>query len=43
MLKSENAAVTNDGGSPPSNNALPAKITGKWWGNATAVVTFNPQ
>jgi len=42
MLKCENAAITNDSASPPSNNALPAPVS-KWWGKATAIVTFNPQ
>jgi prepilin-type N-terminal cleavage/methylation domain-containing protein/prepilin-type processing-associated H-X9-DG protein len=42
MLKSENAAVINNGPNPPSNNALPYHIS-TWWGQATGIVTFNPQ
>jgi len=47
MIKSENASITNDGPNPPSNNSLPATISGRWWETGgrttTATVTFNPQ
>jgi len=42
LLKSENAAITNDGPNAPTNASLP-KVVSSWWGKATAVVTFNPQ
>jgi prepilin-type N-terminal cleavage/methylation domain-containing protein len=47
MIKNENAGVAMNGpGGAPTNEQLPAVITGDWWengGQVTATVTWNPQ